>query len=85
MKHALQAIVVALGIICAQTAQAVPAAADSSDDPCPLALLFICRMVPIAPDLDHDVDLTKQISPSDPAAPPADSAPVGDVSVDGSN
>jgi hypothetical protein len=85
VKQTLQAIVVALGILGAQTAYAIPAAADPSDDPCPLAMFFICRMLPVAPDLDHDIDLTKQLAPSDPAAPPADSTPVGDVCADGCN
>jgi hypothetical protein len=44
------------------------AVADPSDDPCPLAMAFVCKFLPIAPELDDDVDLTKQ-APTDPASP----------------
>jgi hypothetical protein len=50
-----------------------PAAADNSGGPCTLATSFLCRMVPMAPDLDHDIDLTTQLPPADPNQPPADS------------
>jgi hypothetical protein len=40
-------------------AAAVPARADPGAGSCPLAIAFLCGLVPIAPDLDHDVDLTK--------------------------
>jgi hypothetical protein len=32
--------------------------ADPSDDPCPLAMALLCRLVPTAPDFNGDVDLT---------------------------
>jgi hypothetical protein len=38
-------------------AATAPAAAEPGENPCELALSFVCRFVPIAPDLDHDVDL----------------------------
>jgi hypothetical protein len=56
---------------------AAPATAESGDSPCELAVNFLCRFVPIAPDLDHDVDLTQQ-QPVDPNAPPPESLPVVD-------
>ena len=56
---------------------AVPATAGPGDNPCELAINFLCRFVPIAPDLDHDVDLT-QLQPIDPNAPPPESLPVVD-------
>ncbi|MDT5278865.1 MAG: hypothetical protein QOJ20_60 [Mycobacterium sp.] len=55
-----------------------PATAEPGDNPCELAINFLCRYVPIAPDLDHDVDLTQQQPPADPNAPPPDSLPVVD-------
>ena len=42
-----------------------PATAQPGDNPCELAINFLCRFVPIAPDLDHDIDLTQQ-QPVDP-------------------
>jgi hypothetical protein len=50
------------------------AAADNSDGPCTLAVSFLCRMVPMAPDLDHDMDLTTQLPSADANLPPADSS-----------
>lgn len=44
-----------------------PAHAEPTDD-CPPTMIFICRMLPIAPELDHDIDLTKPPS-GDPGAP----------------
>jgi hypothetical protein len=55
-----------------------PATAEPGDNPCELAINFLCRFVPIAPDLDHDVDLTRQQPPTDPNAPPPESLPVVD-------
>jgi hypothetical protein len=56
---------------------AAPATADPGDNPCELAINFVCRFVPIAPDLDNDIDLTQQ-QPVDPNAPPPESLPVVD-------
>jgi hypothetical protein len=56
---------------------AVPANADPGDNPCELAINFLCRFAPVAPDLDHDIDLT-QLQPVDPNAPPPESLPVAD-------
>jgi hypothetical protein len=55
-----------------------PATAEPGDNPCELAINFLCRFVPIAPELDHDVDLTQQQPPADPNAPPPESLPVVD-------
>jgi hypothetical protein len=38
---------------------ATPAGADPGFDPCQDSVTFLCRMVPMVPDLDHDVDLTQ--------------------------
>jgi hypothetical protein len=56
---------------------AAPASAEPGDNPCELAITFLCRIVPVAPDLDHDVDLTQQ-QQVDPNAPPPESLPVVD-------
>jgi hypothetical protein len=61
--------------VAAGTAATAPAAAEPGENPCELALSFVCHFVPIAPDLDHDVDLTQQLSPDGPAIPPPDPLP----------
>jgi hypothetical protein len=57
---------------------ATPATAEPGDSPCEVAISFLCQFVPLAPGLDHDVDLTQQQPPADPNAPPPDSLPVVD-------
>jgi hypothetical protein len=61
---------------------AAPASAEPGDSPCELAVTFLCKFVPVAPDLDHDLDLTQQ-QPVDPSAPPLESLPVADPCVAG--
>jgi hypothetical protein len=56
---------------------AAPATAEPGDNPCELAISFLCKFVPIAPELEGDVDLTQQ-QPGDPNAPPPESLPVVD-------
>ena len=70
-------LIAAAGVLAAGTLFAIPASADPGDNPCGLAINFLCRFVPVAPDLDHDIDLTQQ-QPVDPNAPPPESLPVAD-------
>jgi hypothetical protein len=69
--------VAAVSTLAAAVVLAVPASAEPGDNPCELAVNFLCKFVPIAPDLDHDIDLTHQ-QPTDPNAPPPESLPVLD-------
>lgn len=48
-----------------------PAAADNSGGPCTLRVSFLCHLVPMAPDLDYDLDLTKQQPSGNPYEPSA--------------
>ena len=57
---------------------ATPANAEPGDNPCEFAINYFCRFIPIAPDLERDIDLTKDQPPADPNAPPPDSLPVVD-------
>ena len=66
---------IAAVLLAAGTFLAAPAHADPGDNPCELAINFLCQFVPVAPDLDHDIDLTQQ-QPVDPNAPPPESLPV---------
>lgn len=62
-------VIVVAGFLAAAVAMASPVRADPSADPCPLAVSVLCRFVPIAPELDGDVDYTKQQPGSGPLAP----------------
>lgn len=59
------AVTIGLGV---SVALATPAGAQPGRPPCDLALSFICNIIPTAPDLDHNVDLSTQV-PVDPNAP----------------
>jgi hypothetical protein len=52
-----KAAIIALGAVTTGLYLAVPASADP--DPCRGVAFAICRIVPVMPDLDHDVDLTQ--------------------------
>jgi hypothetical protein len=65
--------VLAAGIILA-----APASADPADNPCEFAINYFCKFIPLAPDLEGDIDLTKDRPPVDPNAPPPESLPVVD-------
>ncbi|MCW2730231.1 MAG: hypothetical protein JWR13_1047 [Mycobacterium sp.] len=55
----MRVFIVAAGVGAAALGVAAPAGADPADDPCQLAVTFLCRFMPIAPGLDHDIDLTQ--------------------------
>ncbi len=59
----------ALAAAAISTAFAAPVHADPADNPCELAVTFLCQFMPIAPDLEHDIDLTVEQPPYDPAYP----------------
>jgi hypothetical protein len=73
----LKRTLIAVGAALAAAFFAGPASADPGDNPCEFAINYFCRFVPIAPDLEGDVDLTQQ-QPVDPNAPPPASLPVVD-------
>jgi hypothetical protein len=72
-----KALIIATSAIAAAAFFAAPASADPGDNPCEFAINYFCKFVPIAPDLEGDVDLTQQ-QPVDPNAPPPESLPVVD-------
>jgi hypothetical protein len=71
-------VIAAAAALAAGLLLATPASAEPGDNPCELAVNFLCRFAPIAPDLEGDVDLTQQQPPLDPNAPPPESLPVVD-------
>lgn len=52
-------VIIVVGAVLAGLCLAAPAGADPGSDPCHSGITFICRMLPLMPDLDHDVDLTE--------------------------
>jgi hypothetical protein len=72
-----KALIIATSAMAAAAFFAGPASADPGDNPCEFAINYFCRFIPIAPDLEGDVDLTQQ-QPVDPNAPPPESLPVVD-------
>jgi hypothetical protein len=57
-------------------------AAIEAEGPCTLAVTFLCRFVPIAPDLEEDLDLTTGLPPvpAEPMpVPHAEPPPIPDV------
>jgi len=50
---------VALGVVAVAVCCSAPAGADPGTDPCQSATTFLCKFMLIAPDLDHDIDLTQ--------------------------
>ncbi|MDT5069692.1 MAG: hypothetical protein QOK02_5847 [Mycobacterium sp.] len=62
-------VIAAVSAVGAAVLFAVPAGAEPGDNPCQFSISFICRFVPMAPDLEGDIDLTQQQPPVDPAAP----------------
>lgn len=71
-------VLAATAALVAGTLLAAPAGADPGDNPCELAINFLCRFVPVAPELEGDLDLTQQLAPADPQTPPPDSLPAID-------
>ncbi len=70
-----KAIIAAVAMCGAAVALAAPAGAQPGRPPCDLALSFICNIIPMAPDLDQDVDLTQQFPAADPNAPLPETLP----------
>jgi hypothetical protein len=67
----------AVAALAAGTLFAIPANAEPDDNPCQFAINYFCKFIPIAPNLEGDVDLTQQ-QPVDPNAPPPESLQVVD-------
>jgi hypothetical protein len=75
MRRSCRTLLIATAIaITGMELSGAPASA-APDNPCDLAVSFFCRFVPMAPDLDGDVDLSTQV----PSAPPEESLPPVDI------
>lgn len=84
MSTVKRAIVIAIGTTVVALGLAAPSQAEPGDDPCPLAMAFLCRMLPVAPDLDHDIDLTQNPATiNGDTLPQMPSVPEGAVDTDG--
>ncbi|MUL46323.1 fibronectin-binding protein [Mycobacterium sp. CBMA293] len=56
---------------------------DQPGQPCTGLGIVLCHFLPIAPDMDSDIDLTKQLNPSEAVLPPPDPAPRADMCATG--
>ena len=71
-------VIAAAAALAAGVYLATPTSANPGDNPCEFAINYFCKFIPIAPDLEGDVDLTTDQPPADPNAPPPESLPVVD-------
>ena len=71
-------VIAAAAVLAAGVYLATPTSANPGDNPCEFAINYFCKFIPIAPDLEGDVDLTTDQPPADPNAPPPESLPVVD-------
>ncbi len=53
--------------------------ADPDDNPCQMVAGLLCKFMPLAPELDGDIDLTKQQPPADPSVPEPDMRAPADI------
>jgi hypothetical protein len=91
VRAKMAAAVVAAAAMASALGLAAPAIADPASDPCQLGVTILCHFLPMAPELDHDIDLTQGSSslngqqlPQMPNAgqlpddgPPVDPCPLG--------
>jgi hypothetical protein len=54
-----KAAIVLSGVVTTALCLAAPAGADPGFDPCHSSVPLLCRMFPMMPDLDHDIDLSQ--------------------------
>ncbi|SBS79088.1 conserved exported hypothetical protein [uncultured Mycobacterium sp.] len=59
MRAVHKVLVSVVGAVGVALGSAGPVHADPAGDPCQLAVTFLCKYMPLAPDLDHDIDLTQ--------------------------
>lgn len=78
-------IAILVAALLAGTSVAAPAAAgaDPMTDPCSLSVTFLCHFVPMAPDWEGDIDLTRDAPPADPTIAEPESREPADYCVNG--
>lgn len=59
MRTTSAAVAVLGGLMATAISLSTPAEASPNPGPCGLAMVPICSIVPLLPELDHDVDLTQ--------------------------
>ena len=84
MRLMWKSVIVAFGFVAVALGTSVPASAAPVDDPCSLGVTMLCRFLPIAPGLDHDIDLTKDAGAVDGEVLPQMPQPSQDAQEPGS-
>jgi hypothetical protein len=79
MRRSASTVLASIGLATVSLIMPASADADPVGDPCSLAIVLFYRLLPIAPDLDHDVDLTTQYPATDPGDPGPESLPPADI------
>ena len=59
MRNGLRVIGAVAALWVAPTVWTAESTAEPATDPCQLAVSLLCRFIPMAPELDSDVDLTR--------------------------
>lgn len=77
-----KACLVAVFVAATSVGLAPTAIGAPGDNPCKLAISIVCQFAPIAPDLEGDIDLTKQPDGISPILAPETAPPV-DVCANG--
>lgn len=75
-------LAVAVGTCITAGLSSANAAADPGTDPCANSTFLFCRMMPISPELDHDIDLTTATADTTAATAPTGLAPRNDIRAD---
>lgn len=79
MSPITKTTMIAMAISAAGLALAAPVGADADFNPCGGGVIPICALVPVLPNLDHDVDLTRDPNALDPSDTPGPEAAPGAV------
>ncbi|MEH3139381.1 MAG: fibronectin-binding protein [Mycobacterium kyogaense] len=77
---AVAVVAVAAGVLGAVLSPV--AHADPGDGPCEVVMWPLCAVIPSAPSLQGDIDLTTD-QPVDPSIPPPDERPPADICANG--
>ncbi|MDW5610716.1 MULTISPECIES: fibronectin-binding protein [Mycolicibacterium] len=57
--------------------------AEPVENPCQLAVTFLCHFVPIAPEWEGDIDLTQNMPAADPSVPLPEERTPADYCING--
>lgn len=77
------AAAIGLGALGFVIASAPASLAEPVENPCQLAVTVLCHFMPIAPELEGDIDLTQNMPAADPSVPLPEERMPADYCVNG--